>query len=89
MAKSQPKVYTLVKTNDSGRGSTITLVGTVEELVQATSYTLDTGYCYQHEKGNKKINCKPTTIRQLVTSLNNAVNNAAASGYAGVTYTAF
>jgi hypothetical protein len=81
---AQPKVYTLVKVNN--RGSRITLVGTVEELVQATSYTLDTGYCYQHEKGNKKINCKPATIKGLVTNLNNAVNNAAANGYSGTEY---
>jgi hypothetical protein len=87
MAQAQPKVYTLVKIN--GRGSRITLVGTVAELVQATSYTLECGASYQHEKGNKKINRSPTTINGLVTNLNNAVNNAAANGCADSVYMAF
>lgn len=87
MAKAQPKVYTLVKNSD--RGSSITLVGTVAELVQATSYTLECGASYSYEKGNKKINRNPTTIKSLVSNLNNAVNNSAANGYAGVRYMAF
>lgn len=87
MATAQPKVYTLVKINY--RGSRITLVGTVAELVQATSYTLECGASYQHEKGNKKINRNPTTIKGLVTNLNNAVNNAAANGFSDSEYIAF
>ena len=60
--------------------------GTVEELVKAYSYTLECGASYQHEKGNKKITRNPKTIVSLVSNLNNAVNNSAANGYAGVTY---
>lgn len=62
--------------------------GTLAELIDSYSYTLETGASYAHEKGNKKINRKPTTIAGLITNLNNAVNNSAANGYAGVTYSA-
>lgn len=60
---------------------------TIDELVEYYSYTLATGASYSHEKGNKKINCKPTTIKSLLTNLNNASGNAAANG-AGAYYTA-
>jgi hypothetical protein len=59
---------------------------TVVELVKYYLYTLETGAAYQSEKGNKKINCKPTTIKSLITNLNNAANNSSANGYAGVIY---
>ena len=67
--------------------STYVMVGTLEELVKAYSYTLECGASYSHEKGNAKINCNPKNIASLVKNLNNAVNNAAANGYAGKTYT--
>lgn len=63
-------------------------IGTVAELVEYYRYTLETGRSYQHEKGNKKINCNPTTIKSLVTNLNNAVDNSAANGYAGLSFEA-
>jgi hypothetical protein len=84
MAKA--KVFTLTVRRD--RGTQFTMVGTVAELVMGCAYTLDCGRSYQHEKGNKKINCNPTTINGLVSNLNNAVNNRAANGYAGVHYSA-
>ena len=61
-------------------------VGTIDELVNAYSYTLECGASYAHEKGNAKINCNPKNIASLVKNLNNAVNNSAANGYAGKTY---
>ena len=67
-------------------GTTSAIVGTLPELIEAHAYTLECGRDYQHEKGNKKINCQPKGIKALVTNLNNAVNNSAANGYAGKTY---
>lgn len=60
--------------------------GTIEELVQAYSYTLECGQSWEHEKGNKKINTNPKGIKSLVNNLNKAVNNSAANGYAGKFY---
>jgi hypothetical protein len=79
--------YKVTNTKSCG-GTPITRTGTLPELIVAFSYTLDCGRSYQHEKGNKKINCNPTTIKSLISNLNNAVNNSAANGYAGVTYSA-
>ena len=67
-------------------GTTSAIVGTLSELIEAHAYTLDCGRSYQHEKGNKKINCQPKSIRSLITNLNNAVNNSASDGYAGKRY---
>ena len=53
---------------------------TLEELVEYFGYTLECGVAYQHEKGNKKIDRNPKTIKSLIKNLNNAVNNAAANG---------
>ena len=61
---------------------------TVAEAVEYYGYTLACGAGYQHERGNKKINQQPKTIKSLLTNLNNAVNNSAANGYAGEYYTA-
>ena len=61
--------------------------GTIAELVEYYGYTLEKGASWQHEKGNKKINRNPKTLASLLTNLNNAVNNAAANGYAGEHYT--
>lgn len=60
--------------------------GTLEELIKAYSYTLEVGASWQHEKGNKKINRQPKSVKTLVNNLNNAVNNSAANGYAGKFY---
>ena len=59
---------------------------TIEQAQEYYKYTLEKGASWEHEKGNKKINLKPKTIKSLITNLNNAVNNAAANGYAGETY---
>ena len=60
--------------------------GTLDELIKAYSYTLETGKSYETEKGNKKINIKPSNVKALVDNLNKAVNNSAANGYAGKYY---
>ena len=61
---------------------------TIAEAVEYYGYTLEKGAAYAYERGNKKINCNPTTLKSLLTNLNNAVNNAAANGYASETYSA-
>ena len=80
------KTYVIQKRND--RTGVVNSVGpfTIEEAHAYFSYTLEKGASWSHEKGNKKINLKPKTIKSLISNLNNAVNNAAANGYAGVTY---
>lgn len=50
--------------------------GTLDELREMFSYTLEKGRSWQHERGNKKINLHPASIRSLVTNLNNAVSNS-------------
>ena len=73
--------YTILKTR---RGTETRVTGTLEYLIQYFSYTLECGYSWQYEKGNKKINTNPKNIKSLITNLNNAVNNSARNGYAGV-----
>ena len=60
--------------------------GTLEELTKYFGYTLEKGYSWQWERGNKKINRQPKTIASLITNLNNAENNAAKNGWAGIWY---
>lgn len=83
MAKVE-KRYTVKVSRD--RGSPMTHTGTVAELVDIFSYTLEVGASWSHEKGNSKINTKPTTAKGLVSNLNKATNNAAANGYSGTHY---
>lgn len=79
MAK-QAKKYIITYTRPyTGRSYTSRPL-TVEEAVRYYSYTLSCGAGYQHERGNKKINCQPKTIKSLITNLNNASNNSAANG---------
>ena len=59
---------------------------TLQELIEYFSYTLECGASYQHEKGNKKIDRNPKTIKSLIKNINNAVNNAAANGYSSKYY---
>lgn len=81
----QAKVYSVTAYVDR-TGKSLTHVGTLPELIQIHSYTLECGKSWEHEKGNKKINTQPRTIGSLVTNLTNAVNNSAANGYAGRSY---
>jgi hypothetical protein len=87
MAKVE-KTFSIKKTRYSRNPSTpLVLTGTLGELIKKCAYTLECGASYSYEKGRSKINCQPKTIKSLITNLNNAVNNSAANGYAGVTYT--
>ena len=61
--------------------------GTLEELTQYFSYTLMKGASWQHERGNKKINQHPKSIKSLVSNLNNAEDNAACNGCGSTWYT--
>ena len=61
--------------------------GTLKYLIGYHSYTLECGASWQHERGNKKVNCNPKTAAGLVKSLNIATNNSAANGYSGTYYT--
>ena len=54
--------------------------GTLAELIEYYSHTLEIGKSYEHERGNKKINVNPKNIESLVQNLNNAKSNAAANG---------
>ena len=85
MATKEEKVYK-IKCNDDRRGIK-EIEGTLEYLVKDYfGYTLEVGASWQHEKGNKKVDRNPKSIKALITNLNNAVNNAAANGYAGKYY---
>ena len=87
MAKAIQKFVVTCSTHRSG-GSYSTQAKTISELIEHFAYTLDCGASYSHEKGNAKINKSPKNIDSLVKNLNNAVNNSAANGYAGKTYSA-
>ena len=83
----QEKIYTIITTRNSGRGSkTSETSGTLAELISNFKYTLETGKSYEKEKGNKKIDTNPKSIASLIKNLNNATNNAAANGYSGTSY---
>jgi len=62
------------------------ITGTLEELIKQSSYTLQKGKSWEHEKGNKKINMNPKTIEKLVEMLNRAEDNAARNGYGSTHY---
>lgn len=86
MAKAQ-KRYVITNTRPFSGRSYKSRPLTVAEAVEYYGYTLECGASWQHEKGNKKINRNPTTIKSLITNLNNASNNTARNG-CGDYYTA-
>ena len=49
--------------------------GTLEELINYFSYTLEKGASWQWDKGMKRVSLNPKTIKGLITALNNAVYN--------------
>lgn len=80
------KVYTVKVTRTSSFGSSSSEyihTGTLEELIRIFNYTLEVGASWEHEKGNKKINRNPKTIKSLLSNLQKAKDNAAANGYSG------
>ena len=54
---------------------------TLKEAIEYYQYTLSTGKSY--ERGGKKINLNPKTIKSLITNLTNAINNSSSCGYGG------
>jgi hypothetical protein len=84
MKTKTEKRYKVIKERDGK--SPIVMEGTLSELIQSYSYSLEVGESWQHEKGNKKINRNPKSISALINNLGNADNNAAANGYAGTRY---
>ena len=68
------------------RERTRTKTGTLEELIEYFGYTLLKGHSWERERGNKRINTAPKSIRSLVTNLNNAEGNAAANGCGCTSY---
>ena len=76
MAKS-PKIYTIEVTRIrlSGPSTTTKYNGTVDELKEKFRYTLDCGASYNFERGCKKVNPDPKSIKSLVANLNNAAEN--------------
>jgi len=79
MAK-QAKRYVITSTKPMSGRSYKSRPLTVEEAVDYYGYTLECGASWQHEKGNKKVNRRPTTMKSLIVNLNNASNNTARNG---------
>ena len=69
-----------------GETRTNVQVGTITDLVQAYSYTLEVGESWQHEKGNCKINRTPKGIKSLIKNIYNAKNNSSTNGYSGCNF---
>lgn len=80
------KTYRIQRTKERTGDFSVTAPMTIAEAVKYYAYTLEKGASWQHEPGNAKINREPKTIASLIKNLNNAVNNAAANGYASETY---
>lgn len=72
------KKYTIVCYH---RGRTTEYTGTVAELVETFRYTLECGHSWEREKGCKKVNPNPTTIKGLLRALDNSVYNTQSSCY--------
>lgn len=79
MAK-QPKQYIITKTSPYTGRSHESKPLTIDEAVEYYRYTLECGSSWEHEKGNKKINLHPKTIKSLISNLDNAANNSARNG---------
>lgn len=84
MAKS----YTIIsnRRNYGRADSTSEFTGTIPELLEDFSYTLECGASWEHEKGNSKINRYPKTIKSLVSNLNKSERNSAANGDSRTSY---
>lgn len=81
----KPAVITRTK---EGSIPVVNVFFTVESARRYYLNVLETGKAYSQEKGAKKINLYPTTVKSLITNLNNALNNAAANGWSNVSYSA-
>lgn len=74
MAK-QEKRYVFTKTRFMTGRTYVTDPLTLAEAIKYYSYTLECGDSYYYEKGAKKVNRNPKTVKSLLTSLNNAAHN--------------
>lgn len=81
--KSSNRIYTIIKHR---RGQQKEISKTLEEFIKYFSYTLEVGKSWEREKGNKKINLEPKTIKSLVSNINNAETNATLNGYSDTYY---
>lgn len=81
----KPTIYTRTK---DGSLPILNIFFNLESARRYYLNILETGKCYEHEKGAKKINLYPSSVSSLITNLNNALNNAAANGWANVSYSA-
>jgi hypothetical protein len=79
MAK-QAKRYVITHTRPMSGRSYKSSPLTVKEAVAYYGYSLECGASWQHEKGNKRVNRHPTTIKSLIVNLNNASKNTARNG---------
>ncbi len=73
---SKQKTYK-IKRSVFGRSGTRTYFqeGTLDELKQAYSYTLEVGQSWAHEPGNKKVNTNAKSIKTFMKALNQAADN--------------
>lgn len=83
MAK-QPKRYIITYLHPLWGSGYSSRPLTTEEAVKYYSYMLDVGASWAHERGNKKINRNPSTIKSLIANLNNASKNSAANGFSKI-----
>ena len=81
--ESAEKIHTILVNR---RGETKEHKGTLADLIDDHSYTLETGKSYELEKGNHKINTNPSNIKQLVDHLNKAKSNASRNGNSDTSY---
>ena len=65
----------------SRKGTARLATGSLEYLTNYFAYTLSVGKSYEAEKGNKKINTAPKTVKSLVSNLNKASDNSGSSTY--------
>ena len=74
----QAKVYTIISYH---RGRENEYTGTLQELTEVFSYKLECGASWARQKGCKKVNTHPTTIKGLLAALSNAVYNTQGGCY--------
>jgi transposase-like protein len=81
-AKTEKEHTIIITRNNKDRETS----GTLAELVDYFGNTLESGKSYQHEKGNRKINTNPKSIKSLIQNINNAKSNSAANGNSSTSY---
>ena len=53
---------------------------TLAEAIKYYQYTLSAGASYSHERGARKVNTSPKTIKGLISALDNAAQNCGPGG---------